>query len=863
VEIVARNSSDVPTLSAPADDRRFVEVVGERIALLGLESGVFECWMWPLEVCHDFHWTLHRPGGAGPLARDELERRVEVTPGGLAFEERAEGIALRTELFASRERRAIVLTFLLRAEESLGLEISFSGDFRPMWPAGLGGQIGARDPETGAFLLTEELGRFATLIGGPTARLAAGGGDHALPTDPIHQWMPLDPSGEPAVFVIAGAELDPGPLSPEARLGLAQSATGFARAEKVVGAARELWRELSRDHEKERAGVEAHWNRHLARTASFSCSDPTHDDAFLWSKIAIERAWVSVDGIGRGLVAGLAPSGGSTRPGYAWFFDGDAMIAARAMSLYGDFEGVREILRFAASHQREDGKLMHELTLSANLCSWLEDYPYAYYKGINAADFVISVERNVRASGDLELARDLWDTIAGAVRWCEGCTDETGCMTIRKAGIAAVEAGPLSDRLEDEVFLQGAWMGALRGAAWIAEKLDLPEHAAHARDLLARAERVFEGFWSPTRGGYGFAHLEGGVLFDDGNAYLGFPLSLGFGEPERAFASAILLNDPVLTTDWGTRMFAEDSETYDPEHYNTGAVFPFLTGYVATALFRHALAPAAHQVLGSQVSLFGFGGLGFVEEHLVGDRAEIPARGVPHQIFSSYVIPEVTMLGVLGLELDATVPRLDLRPSLPPHWDRAALEGIVVGKTALDLHLRRDHGSGGSSWRVEVERISGPAIRVGIAPLLPPLSRVRSASLSGEPVRVTRTVLPSGMVEVRLEDRELTEGMALALEVVEGPDIALPATLPPCGEPGREPRLVEIAATDDEVLWRIAGRQGTTRSIPFHHDEEVEVSGAEVDELGNLNVTFPPSESDAFTLTEIRVRAQKAVPPPD
>ena len=37
-----------PALSAPVDPARFVEVTGDRIALLGREAGPFECWLWPL-----------------------------------------------------------------------------------------------------------------------------------------------------------------------------------------------------------------------------------------------------------------------------------------------------------------------------------------------------------------------------------------------------------------------------------------------------------------------------------------------------------------------------------------------------------------------------------------------------------------------------------------------------------------------------------------------------------------------------------------------------------------------------------------------------------------------------------------------
>lgn len=792
--------------------------------------------MWPIKVVHDLRWTTEE-GGA---------RTVEVTPGGLAFETIEGEGTLRTELFACRERRGLVIGFDLDAPSPLEVDISFRCDFRPMWPAGMGGQIGTRDEETGAFLLTEERGRFATLLGGPTTRLVEGGGDHALPPEPVRMRLTVEP-GTRALFVIAGAELEPPPLSEEARLGLAQSATGFARAEAVIAAAREQWHALVAGWEGEREIVDAHWSRFLTDTTSFSCSDPRHTEAFLWAKIAIERAWVSVDGLGRGLVAGLAPSRGSERPGYGWFFDGDALIASRAMSGVGDFAGVREVLRFAASHQRDDGKLMHELTLSARLCNWLEDYPYAYYKGLNAADFVISLERYLRASGDLDLARELWDNVTAALGWCERCTDDEGRMTNRQAGIAAVEAGPLSDAIESEVFLNGAWIGALRAGASIAERLGRDE-ATHYRELLARAEAGFEGFASPDSGLYGFALLEHDARCDDHSAYLGYPLALGCGEAARARASAMRLNDPALTADWGARMFAVDSAIYDPAHYNTGAVFPFLTSYVTLALFHHALLPAAHQVHDSQVALTGFGGLGMIEEHLGGDRAEVPGRGVPHQIFSSYAIPEGTLRGGFGIELDATNARLDLRPALPPHWSDASLANLRVGETRCDVTVTRVRAPDRPSrWRIEVTRREGPPLTVGLAPLLPPLSVVRSARANGAELAIDVEVRPSGALEARFADRELHQSLIYEFEAEEGPDLHLPGRLPPRGEASENPRLVEQSLESDTVVWRLAGLAGTHHSFALRCDFPINVEG------DTLEVDFPAGPAGSFTVAEVRI----------
>jgi glycogen debranching enzyme len=71
--------------------------------------------------------------------------------------------------------------------------------------------------------------------------------------------------------------------------------------------------------------------------------------------------------LGRSLLAGFANTGegwNSGRPGYAWFFGRDACWTALAILHYGDFESVKELLRFLGRHQDLSGKILHELTTS-------------------------------------------------------------------------------------------------------------------------------------------------------------------------------------------------------------------------------------------------------------------------------------------------------------------------------------------------------------------------------------------------------------------------------------------------------------------------------------------------------------------
>ena len=57
--------------------------------------------------------------------------------------------------------------------------------------------------------------------------------------------------------------------------------------------------------------------------------------------------------LGCGLVAGWGTSGTSTRPGFGWFFGGDAAINTFAMDATGQWDVVAQGLRFLAEYQRD------------------------------------------------------------------------------------------------------------------------------------------------------------------------------------------------------------------------------------------------------------------------------------------------------------------------------------------------------------------------------------------------------------------------------------------------------------------------------------------------------------------------------
>ncbi len=813
------------------------------MALLGDELGRFECWMWPLALVRDLEpWfqaeRLHR-------GRD-LARAVAVQPDHVEIEYIGPDFRVIQRLFVARTRRAAWMTFSVQTARPLELQVRFTPRIEPMWPAGMGGRLALRDDETGAVALSEELGRFAALLGSPEAEPCELDADHAAPREPLVVRLPCSVARAgrgPLVFFIAGAERAPQALSDEACVGEQGAAQGHARLHAVLDAARQEYRWIAQHWASEARALEEHWKSFLARTTHLESDDELHAEAFLWAKVAIEKAWVEVDGLGRGLVAGLAPSGASERPGFGWFFGGDALSASRAMCAYGDFAGARAALEFVASTQRSDGKLMHELVLSAGLCRWREDYPYAYYKAQITPGFIACLHDYYQASGDRELVERLWPNVLAAWNCCTRSLEDDGLLSNRKLGIAALEAGALVGRIRSDIYLHGIWLSALRGLEHLAQALGERELLEQVRAQRERAHAAAESFWSERAGRYGFAQRIDGELQDDSTSYQALALSRRLLDPRRSARSVAALNHPALAADWGVRLFADDSSQFDAASYNTGSVFPYTTNFAILAQYAYGFTLAGRQLLDSTVALHGFSGLGFVPEHLRAERCETPPRGVPHQIFSSSTISQSTVHGEYGLSLAAPDSVAVLRLQLAPASRRSALRNVRAGGTSFDLELERERGSH-TTLNVRVRGLKGSPLKLMVRPLLPPLSR---SAREGER-EVALKPLP-GALEAQILGVDVRDEASWRLEYRSGPELLIERASLREGERSSQLRVCEVEFDGSSVSWTLWGRAATSYCIAWRSDVGVRFEGARACRAGELELEFPSSDAEFSSLT--------------
>ena len=369
---------------------------------------------------------------------------------------------------------------------------------------------------------------------------------------------------------------------------------------------------VAQDVAGEYARTTTHYRALEERTLQLETPDAAIDTAFRWARVGIDKGLATNPLLGTGLLAGFRTSGDSERPGFAWFFGRDALWTALAVIAYGDFDTARTALDFLARHQRDDGRIPHEVSQSASLVPWFTDYPYAWASADATPLYVIAHARLFAASGDTDTLRRNWPSIQRAWTFTRATdTDGNGLIENTAVGHGWVEGGALYPPHE-EIYMQGLWVGASRAMAQLASALGDETLATTARDGAERTRRAMEDtYWLQDRGFYAFAtrrpsasrqlaepgpwrdrrqaRLDGLAsrqLVDEDTVLPAVPLWFHAADADRADLEIDRLGSGALATDWGQRLLSDRSELYDPLSYHYGSVWPLFTGWASLGAYR-------------------------------------------------------------------------------------------------------------------------------------------------------------------------------------------------------------------------------------------------------------------------------------
>jgi mannosylglycerate hydrolase MGH1-like protein len=799
-------------------------------------------WAWPLRLLHGFSLSFQTPLYAEPIRAADIARRVEVTPAGVTITYTHSSFTVRERVFVPTNEPAVAIVLEVEAVRPMEIVASFHSDLQLAWPGGLGGQYIFWNDTARAFELTEGRRQYNALIGSPYATRAT--------TNPT--WSVPD---APSEMRIAVGDLTPVPMpswqEPAGRLvnvvahgipiviagGIVPRDTVLATYRRVLARIPALYAERV-----------AHADSVVASTVGFG--DTAVDRMARWAELNLDEALVCNPDLGCGPVAGYGVAGpGSYRPGFAWYFGGDAAINSLALSSAGAFALARQYLSFFAAYQRADGKIPHEISQSAARVPWFTDYPFPYWHGDTTPFWMLALGELFRASADTGLARSLWPNVAKAYRWCVGTVGDDGLMQNARAGVGAIEVGHLGVGVQSDIYLAAIWVEALASVGEMADAVGDTALAADARRRFPVARRSLEQrFWMPRERRYAFAILTGDSLDDNLTVWPATAMSWSLFDDARGEAMGAQLARATIATDWGARTLASESPLYDPLHYNNGSVWPFVTGFLALAEYRYHNPYAGRAALAAIGRTFDVWGLGRNPEVLSGAAFQPLETAVPQQFFSTSMFLTPLLRGAYGFDLDAPRGTLTIAPHLFNQPGPYVVHGLRVGNSVLDVSFQ----IGDSAFGAVVRRIGGSdaPLTLHFAPALAPGARVRAVLVDGR--RVMYHTAPTGPDVHVYWDAEMAQGeveVKVTVRHAPGWRLDVAEASPRLGDRSESLKVLDARLEGDAFVVSFEGLAGRAYPVMVHGPdgkarlEEVRISaggGDQRDGYAGLSLRFRP-----------------------
>jgi glycogen debranching enzyme len=787
-------------LSSDAVASRFVAAHGQRALLMGYSGLGLEAWAYPFQLFRNYRVQFLPQGNDAAIDGDTVLRRIEYRPDEIVRTYVGVDFTVSEYLFVPLDQPGVILTYIVEGRP-VDIRATFLPVLNLMWPAGVGGQDLTWNPSLHGYVISERSTGFRATIASPQVTAHSQVVNSTLRQD-LAQSMVIHPVEGHAQIFAALTELS----TPEGSgvQALERGESQFHKASKEHVAATVA------------SGLEIH------------TPDAELNQALLWSKLALDQAWVCNDRIGCGIVAGYGPSRGMRRPQYAWFFGGDGLVATRALLAVGENERARAELEFILKYQnRTNGMIWHEISQSAGFLDWAGKYPYLYVHVDISFDFLTTLASYYSETGDATFLREHWPQIAAAYAYCRSTVNAKTALPEIPAG---KEGGNEQDRMSEDVGLSAAWTeaaAAFEKLATATGHANDAEQAAKASEAARKA--IAARYWDAKNNFWIAGFAENGTAMTDQRSHSEL-LGQGFFTTAQEDAALDRLASTDFQTDWGTRSMSARSPGYSPDLYGSGSVWALGTEQMTEAFWQSHRPQTAAPIWKSLLPWFQLDSLGHMHEVLAGNLFHPEVESVPEQTWSSAGFLHAAVHGLFGLEVDAPEHRILLAPHLDPHWGEVSLQRIAVG--AAEVAAKIDQ----KPQQIDITlSATGGAVHVSFAPEIALGAVLVRASLDGRNSPVT--VEKHNQDEHARVELDVPAGGSVHCSVTYsgGVQVAVPVRRPAIGDPSEGLKLTgmhldgkrltlnadvlspEEASIDVRTPWKIETVQGGS-ATPLNGD---------------------------------------------
>jgi glycogen debranching enzyme len=795
--------------------------VGRKFAVLADESGSFEAWAYPLKILRNFTFSFLVGSSTRPIQGKDIVRYITVRPEATTLTYTYQSFTVAATFITPVDEPGGIILLQVDSTHPLTIVCGFLPVLQPMWPAGLGGQFAYWDVKQKAYVISESKGQNHGFIGSPAGQGLSYTPAHMLSDVPNEFRIDIsDPNLVRDKFI---------PI---------YMAGGKGPRKNV----QKIYQRLQSDPEKYYRKNLAHYKNLRENTLRVKTPNKKLDLAFEWAKVAFDNLMVENPYLGKGLAAGLGASGTSGRPGFGWFFGGDAYINSFSLLSYGAQEFARDTLAFTQKWQREDGKMAHELSQAEGYIDWWKDYHYGYIHGDTTPYYIAAMYDYARMTGDTAFIKASWESLKKAYEWCLS-TDANGdgLMDNKKAGLGALEYGALTG-IETDIYLAAVWARAAYGMHVLAKIAGDNKCASQAEEQFKKAKQTFDQrFWDTENQFYAYAFNTKGETVQEVSPWNALGMMWKWGTEERSARTLEKLSSSELTTDWGIRSISINSKFFQPLNYNYGAVWPFLTSWVTSALYKHHMPLQGYSLLVSTANHTFDHALGCITEVFSGTNKVWPQEAVSHQGFSTAGVVLPFVRGLLGLEGNALEKSLTFSPQFPADWTHVSIEDYAVGqaKFSFDYEKRTDRIS------LKVHTKNAAEYKITFAPAMGIGTEFTSVTEDGRQQEF-ETHEKAQVVQAKVEIPVTDATMQLDLGFVPAVEILPAVPTSKIGDSNKGLKIISVKKEASQLKIQVEGLARKVYALPITNAEKItNVEGA-VLEKDRLIINMPDGKSRQF-----------------
>ncbi|NWF50834.1 MAG: DUF4960 domain-containing protein [Ignavibacteriaceae bacterium] len=781
----------------------FFDVAGQRILVTGKEkAGIDEIWIHPFMALRDYEVGIRFSYKDTIYWLKDQTPRIEVNPESLIRTYKFPRAYITEFITPSVQEPLAVIHYEYRGVYPAEIVIRGKSNLRIMWPYSenvLGTIYYGWDEGLNAFRFNDERDNYHSIIGINKIVDQKTAGPFNTFVEVDSTFIGVDSTSSQASFLIMKK------LKMNDNFDVIVSGSGESKEEAI-----ESYKDAFSKPKKVFLKSFQYYDSLLANSLLITTPDSIFNEGYRWALIGTDKFYVNTPGIGSSLVAGYSTTekgwdGGhriNGRPGYGWYFGRDGQWSGLAVTDYGDFEKVKNVLMMFSKYQDLNGKIFHELTTSGAV----------HYDASDATPlYIILAGHYLKNSGDIEFIRKIWNNIKRAVDFCFS-TDTDGDHLIENTlvGHGWVEGGGLYTA-HTELYLAGCWAKALEEAAYIAQILGFSEAAEIYKYESQLVTKIINTkFWNEENTFLNFSKLKDGSFNSEKTVLSAVPILFDLVDSAKSklVIDHFAAND--FSSDWGVRILSEESPIYNPRGYHTGSVWPLFTGWVSLAEYKYGNSLQGYFHLMSNLLIYKNWNKGYVEEVMHGEEYR-PAGVCPHQCWSETMVLQPAIEGMIGVKVNALKKFLSLSPKLPANWDWIDVTNIRIGAhNSVSFSMQRNK----SSIEYKFKNKGKDKIEISFNPELPPGTKIQSVMINNEQVKfITDENMNSTILKI---DFELKSEASVQIYYTDGISILPLVCFPNPGSKSNGFRILNSAFMRNKYIVDLEGKSGSLETFSVY-----------------------------------------------